>query len=450
MATAADATAVVQVLRTGGYNAYWVGGCVRDMLLGVQPKDYDVVTSASPDAVAQLFPEHHPVGAAFGVLLVSTPSGPIEVATFRSEQGYTDRRRPDTVSWTDAKGDVARRDFTINGLLYDPIVKQVIDHVDGQRDLQLGLLRCIGDPAARFREDPLRMLRAVRLKNALGFQYDQATYRALAATVAEIVHVSMERIGNELNRCMTDASRVHAITDLDRLGLLAVLIPELELTKGTPQPAEFHQEGDVYDHLLGSLAAVPADAPGFLAWAALLHDIAKPLVLRYPASSAPGRITTYGHATQSAAVAGRILTRLRLPATEVELVSWLIAQHMSLAHLDRLRPHKREQFILDPRFPWLLELHHADAAGALPVDLSFYNAALNLYKKMKAEHEYVRATTKPPLLNGHDLVEAGIPEGPAIATLLDHIRDAQLQGRLESKEAAIDFARKQVQEQVLR
>ena len=442
MATATDAQVVVQILRSNGHEAYWVGGCVRDILLGLQPKDYDISTSATPDEVGHLFVDHHPVGKAFGVLLVTTPTGPVEVATFRSEQGYTDRRRPDVVAWTDAKSDVQRRDFTINGLLYDPIVKRVIDYVDGQRDLQLGLIRAIGDPAARFKEDPLRMVRAVRLKNALGFQYDQATYHALKATIHDIVHISMERIGNELQRCLAAPSRLQAVQDLDRLGLLAILLPELEQTKGTPQPIEFHKEGDVFDHLLHSLGSLPANAPAFLAWAALLHDIAKPQVLRYPPSGALGRITTYGHAAQSAAVAGRILTRLRLPSTEVALVSWLIKQHMSLAHIDRLRPHKREQFVLDPRFPWLLELHHADAAGALPVNLSLYNENVKLYKRMKAEHAVAKATTPAPLVDGHDLIAAGIPEGPAIATLLEHIRDAQLMGKITTKNAALELARR--------
>jgi len=442
MSTPIDAESVVNELRLAGFKVYWVGGCVRDTLLGLKPKDYDIVTSATPNEISQLFPNHYPVGQAYGVMLVSTPSGTVEVATFRSEQGYTDRRRPDSVVWTDAKGDVNRRDFTINGLLYDPTTKQVLDYVDGQRDLKLGLVRCIGDPVARFQEDPLRMLRAVRLKNALGFQYDQATYRALMDNVQDISHVSLERIGHELNRCLEAGSRLQAIKDLDRLGLLALLIPEIEKTKGTPQPAEFHQEGDVFDHLLRSLGTLPNDAPGFLAWAALLHDIAKPQTLHYPPSGSSGRITTYGHAKQSAAVAKRILTRLRLPKTEIDVVAWLIEHHMSLGHLDKLRPNKREQFVLDPRFPWLLELHHADAAGALPIDLSMYNENLKLYKQMKTEHELTVTTTVPPLINGHDLIEElGLPEGPQIPKILEQVRDAQLQDKIKTKVEALEFVR---------
>jgi poly(A) polymerase len=442
MATATDAEAVVQLLRSQGYEAYWVGGCVRDLLLGREPKDYDVVTSAIPDDVARIFIDHHPVGEAYGVMLVNTLSGPVEVATFRQEQAYSDRRRPDTVVWTNAKGDVLRRDFTINGLLYDPTTQQVLDYVEGQQDLKLGLIRCIGDPVARFSEDPLRMLRAVRLKNALGFQYDQATYRALSSTVHGISHVSMERIGSELNRCLADRSRLHAVQDLDRLGLLAIIIPEINETKGTPQPAEFHGEGDVFDHLLRSLGTLSNDAPGFLAWAALLHDIAKPQTLRYPPPGTLGRITTYGHAKQSAAVASSILTRLRLPRTEIETISWLIEHHMSLAHIDRLRPNKREQFVLDPRFPWLLELHHADAAGAIPVDLSLYNENLKLYKRMKTEHETAILNVFAPLINGHDLIaELGISEGPKIPQILDKVRDAQLQGKIKTRIEALEFVR---------
>lgn len=441
MSTAHDAAGIVTQLRSAGYEAYWVGGCVRDLLLRRTPKDFDVATNATPEQIEQLFPNNHPVGKAFGVILVTTPSGTVEVATYRSEEGYSDNRRPDQVRWTTAKGDVARRDFTVNGLLYDPVSQEVVDYVDGQRDLALGLIRAIGDPATRFAEDPLRLLRAIRLKNALGFQYDQATYQALRASAALIRHISSERIGDELSRMLGHASRVAAVRDLDQVGLLELLLPEVAATKGTPQPREFHQEGDVFEHLLRSLAAVPADGPSFLAWAALLHDVAKPQVLRYPAPGTSGRITTYGHAKQSAAVARRILTRLRQPATEIEVVTWLIAHHMSLAHIEQLRPAKQEQFVLDPRFPWLLELHHADAAGALPVDLSMYTKNVALYKRMKAAHERQIATTPPRLLTGYDLIALGIPAGERIAQLLESVRNAQLEGRITTKHDALEYVK---------
>lgn len=441
MSTAQDAAAVVATLRSGGFEAYWVGGCVRDVLLGRTPKDFDVATAATPEDIERLFPDHHPVGKAYGVMLVRVPSGTVEVATYRTEAGYSDRRRPDQVQWSTAQGDVLRRDFTVNGLLYDPATKEVIDYVEGQRDLSLGLIRAIGDPAVRFAEDPLRLLRALRLKNSLGFQYDQATYQALCANVERITHISNERIGSELTKMLGHPSRVQAVRDLDQVGLLELLLPEVVATKGTPQPREFHQEGDVFEHLLASLKALPADAPAFLAWSALLHDVAKPLVLRYPAPGSPGRITTYGHAKQSAAVARRILARLRQPATEIEVVVWLIAHHMSLAHIEQLRPAKREQFVLDPRFPWLLELHHADAAGALPVDLSMYNKNVALYKRMKAAHERETVSTPPRLLNGHDLIELGIPAGARIAELLEAVRNAQLEGKLTTKTEAIAYVR---------
>ncbi len=434
-----DAQAAVERLRQGGYEAYWVGGCVRDILLGRTPNDYDVVTDAVPDDVAALFERHHPVGKAYGVMLVGIGSSQIEVATYRAEQGYADRRRPDTVRWTDAKGDVFRRDFTVNGLLYDPVSRHVVDYVDGQRDLMIKIIRCIGDPDERIREDPLRILRAVRLKNALGFQYDQATYRALVRHAAEVSHVAWERIGAELTLMLGHPSRAQAIRDLDRLGLLPLLLPELEATKGVPQPIDFHAEGDVFDHLLRSLASVPADSPAFLAWAVLLHDIAKPATLAYPPSASAGRITTYGHAKQSAAVAERILRRFRRPASEVRTVGWLIDRHMSLPALERLRPHKREAFLSDPRFPWLLELHHADAAGAIPVDLSFYAKNLQHYQEWKR----LRATVGSfkSLVNGHDLVEAGIPSGPHMGEILRLVRDAELTHRINSKAEAIAYAK---------
>ncbi|MEK7184001.1 MAG: CCA tRNA nucleotidyltransferase [Patescibacteria group bacterium] len=441
MSSAQDAATVVGHLRANGFEAYWVGGCVRDTLLGNVPKDYDVATNAKPSDIERLFPEHYPVGKSFGVMIVSVPSGGVEVATYRSEEGYSDRRRPDQVVWSDAKGDVLRRDFTINGLLYDPETKEVIDYVEGQRDLALGLIRAIGVPSARFAEDPLRILRAVRLKNTLGFQYDRPTYQALHDAAPSITHISMERIGHELSRMFGHSSREQAVRDLDQIGLLQILLPEVVATKGTPQPREFHKEGDVFEHLLLSLKAVPADAPSFLAWAALLHDVAKPLVIKYPAAGSTGRITTYGHAKQSAAVSRRILTRLRQPNTEIEVVEWLIANHMSLAHIEQLRPAKREQFVLDPRFPWLLELHHADAAGALPVDLGMYNQNLALYKRMKAAHAEHIAATPPLLLDGHDLIALGVPASPKIPELLEAVRNAQLVGKVTNKETALAFVR---------
>ena len=441
MATRHDAEAVVFQLRNNNYEAYWVGGCVRDMLLGREPKDFDIVTNALPDEVLSIFPNHYLTGKKFGVVTVRVGDSVFEVATYRSEQSYSDHRRPDKITWSTAKEDVLRRDFTINGLLYDPISHKVTDYVDGERDLSIGLIRCIGDPVARLSEDPLRVLRAIRLKNALNMQYDQETYRALATAAKDIQHVAMERVGDELTKMLKDSSRLIAIQDLDQLGLLRQILPEVEATKGTPQPKAYHQEGDVFQHLLRSVGALPKQAPSFLVWATLLHDVAKPQTVRYPSSNT-GRITTYGHAKQSAAVASRILSRMRRSREEIEVVVWLIAHHMSLANIEQLRPVKQERFVLDPRFPWLLELHHADAAGAVPVDLSLYQEDLKLYRRMKQEHERQTSLVVQVLVNGHDLVEElGMVPGPEIGKMLDNIRDAQLGGQVSTKLEALTFAR---------
>lgn len=444
------ATKLVRILQEHGFEAYWVGGCVRDLLLGKEPKDFDVATNATPDQIGKIFPNHHAVGKQFGVLLIDFPEGNIEAATFRTESGYSDKRRPDTVEWSTAEQDVLRRDFTINGLLYDPVADRVIDHVGGQQDIGQKIVRFIGDPKARIHEDPVRLLRAIRFKTTLQFEYAPETVHAMQEHVTEIKHVAGERIGQELARILGDKARLDGFLDLDATGLLKLLIPELDRLKGTPQPIEFHKEGDVFDHVVKALGTLPADAPSFLAWAVILHDSGKPDTLALPAHST-GRITTYGHAELSAKIAREVLGRFRYPRVEIETVAWMIAHHMSLKQIDEMRPARREAYVLDPRFPWLLELHKADASGAIPVDLSLYHETTKLYEKMVAEHKAM-ATERPALLvSGHDLIlELGIEEGPAIGVVLEEIRDAQLAGSLKTRSDALLFAAKRYGKAVAR
>ncbi|MBI4022959.1 CCA tRNA nucleotidyltransferase [Candidatus Berkelbacteria bacterium] len=435
------ATEIVRTLQSAGYETYWVGGSVRDLLLGGQPNDYDIVTSAPPEDVQRLFPDHFLAGKAFGVVTATFPEGLFEIATFRREANYTDRRRPDTVAWADAKADVLRRDFTVNGLLYDPLTETVIDHVDGQRDLRLRLIRFIGDPEQRVLEDPLRLLRAIRLKCQLDFQYDKPTYEALRRQAPEIRHVAAERVRDELARMWAGPRRASALHDLDQVGLLQAILPEVDNLKGTPQPYEFHREGDVFEHTSQAVAALPSDAPSFLVWATLLHDVAKPATLTYPSGS-QGRISSRSHSDTSAVMAGAILRRLRAPKAEIETVAWLIGHHMRLADIEHMRPARQEAYVLDPRFPWLLELLRADATGTTPTDLSLYAHDLKLYERLKANHERQVRERPPLLLNGHDLqTELGLEPGPKIGELLEQVRDAQLHGQVKTKTEALKFVR---------
>lgn len=436
------ATQVVHTLQRKGYQAYFVGGSVRDLLLGREPKDFDVATSASPDAVAHLFPNHITVGKQYGVVMVKTSDGVIEVTTFRSESLYEDRRRPSTVKWSDAKQDVQRRDFTINGLLFDPVTNETFDYVGGKQDLKLGLVRTIGDPLERFEEDPLRILRAIRLKNQLGLQYDKATFDALRQLRDEVSHVSAERIREELNAMLDGKWRVDAVLDLERSDVLGVLLPEILALKGTPQPRQYHQEGDVFDHTVKALGTLPPDSPLFLVWSVLFHDSGKPMTLGYEERDGEQIITTHDHARVSASIAKAVLRRLKFPRTEIETVYWLIAHHMSLARIDQMRPSRREAYVLDPRFPWLLELLKADASGTTPTDLSLYVEDMNLLDRMRSEHGRMHKDRPELLVDGHTLErELNLAPGPVIGQLLEQIRDAQLAGQLKTSDEAIAFAR---------
>jgi poly(A) polymerase len=445
-----DARRISRALAEAGFQAFAVGGVVRDLLLDRSPHDIDLVTDATPDVVARLFPSAVLVGQPYGVVGVPTPHGVIDVATFRSEANYLDRRRPATVAWATAEADVKRRDFTINGLLMNLETRAVVDSVDGQRDLQLGLIRTIGDPATRFKEDPLRLLRAVRLKAELEFQYDPATYAALGAHASEIHHVSAERITVELNRLFRSANRRAGLTDLDGTGLLAAILPEVAALHGVPQPREFHREGDVFDHTLRAVASLPIEAPTILVWATLLHDVAKPLVLTVSDRGHRPTLATPEHATRSAALAVAIATRLKFPAEERDAIEWLIHHHMSLAGIEAMRPAKRERYLLDPRFPLLLELHRADVLGTEPSDLGLYEHDLALNRAAKARHARHLAAVPPALVTGDDLQrELGLEPSSRIGILLESLRDAQLAGKITTQRDALSLARQLIQRQSL-
>ncbi|MGA0111796.1 MAG: CCA tRNA nucleotidyltransferase, partial [Chthoniobacterales bacterium] len=320
------ATDIARRLQQAGHTAYFAGGCVRDELLGLDPHDYDIATSAKPDEVQKLFPHTQAVGAHFGVILVMEHGRAFEVATFRSDHEYIDGRRPEMVTFSTPEEDAARRDFTINGMFHDPVAGRFIDFVGGREDLKSKLLRAIGDPAARFREDKLRLLRAVRFAARFGYEIDPATWDALRAHAADIHAVSAERIREELVKILAHPSRVRGFDLLDQSGLLKEILPEIEALKGCEQPAQFHPEGDVFVHTRAMLELLPPDAPANLALSVLFHDIGKPPTFRYHADE--DRIRFSGHDRVGAAMTEKLMERVRFSRHDIDRVTEAVRQHM--------------------------------------------------------------------------------------------------------------------------
>ena len=438
---AQKARQVVEQLQKHQFEAYLAGGSVRDLLLGRKPKDYDIATSARPEDVERLFPTIVPIGRKFGILLVIWEGQAFEVATFRGEHTYSDKRRPDEVYWTTAQEDAGRRDFTINAFFYNPNQGQVFDFVHGQADLEAGLIRFVGNPDQRVQEDPLRILRAIRLKNSLGFQYEAETYRALTRHAGLLIHVSAERILEELNRMWADSSRAESLAELAELGLLAQILPEINNLRGLPQPTQFHREGDVFDHTVRAVASLPKRVPTFLVWAVLYHDAGKAKTITYPASSGE-RIRYDHHKTVGAELARQVGVRLAMPRVEIETIAWLVDHHMDLMGLETLREAKRRTFLLDPRFKWLLELHRADASGTLPRDLSLYREVRTFYQKYRALWKVEQKNGPPRMfLSGHDLrEELRIEAGPDLGRILDQLREAQLERKITTRQEALALA----------
>ena len=431
------AETIIERLRGAGFEALLAGGCVRDLLLGRAPKDYDVATSARPDQVLSLFPKSLEVGAAFGVVIVCDGPTQVEVATFRSEGEYSDGRRPDAVTFTDARQDALRRDFTINGMFLDPASGNVVDYVGGRTDLEARLIRAIGDPERRFSEDRLRMLRAVRFAAELLFDLDPATAEAIRRMAPGVATVSGERVAAELGRLLTAAPEgrrkgLHLAADL---GLVAVLLPEVEGLKGVRQGPTVHPEGDVFVHTL--LAVETLREPTFeLALAALLHDVGK-------ASTAlmrDGKWTFYGHERIGEELARGVCNRLHLSNAQTARVTWLVRQHMKLMYAGEMREARLRRLMAEDGFEELAELWRADclASGGTA---DGYDALMARYRAMAREE------VKPqPLVTGNDLIALGLEPGPAFREILDEVYDAQLEGRAAAKDEALALARKIIQD----
>ena len=425
------AIAIVKTLQDAGHKAYFAGGSVRDMLLKKEAKDYDIATSALPDEIEKLFAETYAVGKNFGVIHVVENSHQFEIATFRSDSGTSDGRRPDAVIFTHAEEDAKRRDFTINGLFYDPVADEIHDFVGGRDDLTNKLIRFIGDPHERILEDHLRIIRAVRFKNTLGFGYHPDTYAALKKHAQLADKVSWERVRDELNKIILSRSAPVAFEDMQDTGILPYVLPELEACKGVAQPMQFHQEGDVWTHLMDALSALPEEASLLAHWAVIFHDIGKPETFKIAE-----RIRFDEHSERSAEIAERIMRRLHFSRQDIEHLSWAVRHHFMMEQLLDMPLGRQRHWFLDPRFPTLLLLFYADAAGTTPADLSLYNKVKVAYEEC-LRHFPERPK---PLLTGEDVMQTlGLKAGPEVGKILDGLMEKQLSHEIKSREEALKW-----------
>jgi len=431
--TEAIASGIVRRLRDAGFVAYYAGGCVRDRLRGVEPKDYDIATSARPEEVRRLFPRTVAVGAHFGVICVMDRGRQFEVATFRSDGAYMDGRRPEAVTFSSPREDAERRDFTVNGMFYDPIGAEVIDFVGGRADLDRRLLRAIGDAASRLREDRLRMLRAIRFATLLGFEIDPATWDAVKEHAAEIHDVSAERIREELVRIFLSPNRVRGLDLLDESGLLGQIIPEMLPLKGCEQPPQFHPEGDVWVHTRKMLELLRAEVTVPVVFSVLLHDIGKPAT--FSLDPAEGRIRFNAHDKVGAGMARAIMERLRFSRDEVEATVEAVDQHMVFKDVQKMRVAKLKRFMARPGFEEEMELHRVDCQSS--------HAMLDNYDFLRAKQEEFanEPLIPPPLVTGDDLIAFGWKPGPKFKEVLDAVQTRQLEATLTSREEALEWVK---------
>lgn len=422
---------IVEGLLSKGFETYFAGGCVRDKLRGVEPKDYDIATSARPDQIQALFPKTIPVGVQFGVILVLEENTPFEVATFRTDGSYRDGRHPEGVQFATVNEDAKRRDFTVNGMYLDTRNGKVIDLVGGQRDLKNKIIRTIGDAEVRFSEDHLRMLRAVRFANQLDFKMESQCISTIQKQAPDILKVSRERIRDEIAKILTGPKPGDGFRLLDSMGLLEPLFPEVITMKGVEQPAEYHPEGDVYIHTLMLLDQL-SFAPLELALGALLHDIAKPATFE----RAKDRIRFHGHDKVGAKIGEEICRRLALPNETISRVCALIAEHLRFKDAFQMRLSTLKRFLGMPDFDLHLELHRIDCTAS--------HGKLDAYRF--CEEKLVEFSKLPPppvrLVTGEDLKEMGYAPGPSFSKMIRAVEDAILEGELTDKPSALDWVRK--------
>jgi poly(A) polymerase len=440
MSARAFAQRICRDLRRAGHQAYFVGGCVRDILLEREPADYDVATDATPEQVQQLFPQSLSVGAKFGVIVVTEDSGDgaslqVEVATFRSDVGYSDGRHPDSVVYSDSpEKDAWRRDFTINALLLDPESKEVLDFVGGRDDLRAGIIRAIGRPQDRFAEDKLRMVRAVRFAARFRYAIEASTFSAIVKFAPEIHEVSAERLRDELTKILTEGAARRGFELLDETRLLPELLPEISRMKGVEQPPQFHPEGDVWTHTLMMIEGLRAGCSRTLAWGVLLHDVGKPPTFA-PPSGPGGRIRFDEHVEVGTRMAEEICRRLRFSNDDTAQIASLVANHLRFKDVPQMKPSTLKRFVRLDRFDEHLELHRLDCSSS--------HGHLDNY-------EFVRrflADTPPEqvrparLVTGDDLISLGHAPGPAFHGVLEAVEEAQLNGKVSTREEALRFVR---------
>jgi poly(A) polymerase len=431
------ATSIGRRLHAAGFAAFWVGGCVRDFLLMRPPQDYDIATDARPDDVERIFPRTVPVGKKFGVIIVMEGDEPFQVATFRAEADYQDGRRPGIVTFANAEADAQRRDFTINGLFYDPDTQKIHDWVGGQADLAQRVIRTIGNPQERFAEDHLRLLRAIRFAAQLDFQIAPETWQAIQQLAGRISVISAERIRDELLKLFRPPHAARGLVLLRDSGLLAHILPELSATIICEQSPDYHPEGSVFNHIRLMLEKLPAGATDSLAWSVLLHDIAKPVTAeRDPAA---GSIHFYGHEKKGAEMAETILERLRFPRKQIEEIVMCVRCHMQFKDVKQMRQATLRRLLLRPTFPLELDLHRLDSLGSSG-SLEHYEFLQSALATLAKKPDLI-----PPLVNGDDLIALGVKPGKEIGHWLQVIRDKQLQEELKTSAEARDWLARQLE-----
>ncbi len=425
---------IVERLRENGHIAYFAGGCVRDIVRGETPKDFDVATDAKPETVQKLFPRTYAVGAHFGVILVMENRFQFEVATFRSDDAYVDGRHPSAVHFSSREEDAKRRDFTINGMFYDPLAEKVFDFVGGRADIEAKLVRAIGDPAQRFAEDRLRMLRAVRFATVLDYKIDNKTWDALVANAVSINQISAERIREELVRIFLSPKRTRGWDLLDSSGLMRAVLPEIDAMKGCEQPEQFHPEGDVFQHTRLMLQFLPEKVSVPLVFSVLLHDVAKP---RTATVDETGRIRFNAHDRIGAVMTEEIMRRLRFSGAEIDATVEMVRQHMVFKDVPKMRVAKLKRFMARPTFDEELELHRVDCEGSHRM---LDNYEFLLRKREEFANEPI---IPPPLVRGDDLIALGLKPGQKFGEILEAVETRQLEGTLRTREEALDWVKRE-------
>ncbi|MGB2645756.1 MAG: CCA tRNA nucleotidyltransferase [Candidatus Acidiferrum sp.] len=430
------ANSICDRLQQNGHQALLAGGCVRDALLGREPADYDVATDATPERVMELFPESIAVGAQFGVVLVPRDGRKVEVATFRSDVGYSDGRHPDRVVYSKSpEEDVQRRDFTINGLLMRHDTGEILDFVGGQADLKAGAIRAIGEPDRRFAEDKLRMMRAVRFAARFGFDIEHKTFTSVRKHAGAITDVSAERIREELTKILTEGAARRGFELLEKAWLLSIVLPEIAAMKGVAQPPQFHPEGDVWIHTLLMIEQLAAGTSPTLAWGVLLHDVGKPPTFK-PVSQTGNRIRFDHHVDVGVRMAETICRRYRFSNEETEQIAALVANHMRFKDVDQMRASTLKRFVRLPHFDEHMELHRLDCLSSHR-NLHSYDEVNRFLAETPAEEVHPQR-----VLTGNDLNQMGYSPGPLFSEILRAVEDAQLEGHIKTKEEAAEFVRK--------